>query len=401
MTARRDLRLLAAAVFLSSAGDFLALLALVLRVHDTSGSGYAVSALFAATMAPIVLLAPLAGLLVDRVETVRLIAVVSALQAAVAAALVPGHGLGVTLALVGLLGAGAAISQAAEAALVPAVAGGRLTVANGTVETARYAGFTAGPIAAGILTAGGGSGLALAVNAASFAAVAVGALAIRTRRHPVPAGPAQAAGRARDGFALLWHDAVLRVVVGAATAALVFLSVSMTAEVFYVTDVVGAGAGGLAAVITAWTTGMIAGARLLAGRASRGELALAALAALGIQGAGMAVGASWAVLPIVLGGFAVGGIGHGVKNVLVRTLIGERAPVRLHGRAFAAYNAARNTAELGALAAGGALVTVIGAQPALLIAGLGPVALAVAGLLTLSGRAGVPAAVTSGSGSPG
>ena len=45
----------------------------------------------------------------------------------------------------------------------------------------------------------------------------------------------------------------------------------------------------------------------------------------------------------------VGGLGHGVKNVMFRSLIHVRVPDRLHGRAFAAYNGIRNGAELGAL----------------------------------------------------
>ena len=59
------------------------------------------------------------------------------------------------------------------------------------------------------------------------------------------------------------------------------------------------------------------------------------------------------MLAFVLAGYVVGGVGHGVKNVLLRTLIQQRVPRHAHGRAFAAYNAARNTAELGALGAGG------------------------------------------------
>ncbi len=71
-------------------------------------------------------------------------------------------------------------------------------------------------------------------------------------------------------------------------------------------------------------------------------------------------------------GFAFGGVAHGVKNVLLRTLIHERVPEALRGRAFAAYNGARNGAELGALALGGARRRRAGARTALLVSGLGP-----------------------------
>ena len=81
-----------------------------------------------------------------------------------------------------------------------------------------------------------------------------------------------------------------------------------------------------------------------------------------------------------------GGIGHGVKNVLARTLIQERVPARLHGRAFAAYNGLRNGAELVALAAGGALVAAVGARPTLALAGALPVLAALAGVIVYRRR---------------
>jgi len=76
----------------------------------------------------------------------------------------------------------------------------------------------------------------------------------------------------------------------------------------------------------------------------------------------------------------VGGLGHGVKNVLARTLIQERVPDRLHGRAFAAYNGLRNGAELFALAGGGLLVAAIGGRATLALAG---------GVSMLAGLAGL------------
>jgi hypothetical protein len=117
----------------------------------------------------------------------------------------------------------------------------------------------------------------------------------------------------------------------------------------------------------------------------------AALVALAVQGAGMAAQTAWLFFPAALAGFAIGGVGHGVKNALVRTAIQDRVPGALHGRAFSAYGALRNGAELGAVGAGGVLVGAIGPQAALALAGLGPVVAAVAGLAALS-RAGRPGA---------
>ena len=186
----RDLRLLSAAVALSAAGDMLLVVVLALRVHDLTGSGFAVSALFGALMLPVVLLAPFAGRLVDRVETRRVLLCVSLAQAVAAGGLVFVDGLATILALTALVGAGAAIAGPAEAALVPAtVDEDRLAKANGWIETARYVGFTAGPLLAGALTAAGGTGLGLAANAASFAAVALAATLMHARRHPTLTQP--------------------------------------------------------------------------------------------------------------------------------------------------------------------------------------------------------------------
>ena len=168
----RDLRLLAGAVFLSAAGDLLALIVLALHVHELTGSGLAVSALFATTLVPAVAVAPLAGLVADRHESVRVIVVASLVQAIVAAGLAFAADLAAILALASLLAAGNAFAQAAEFTLVPAVAAaGRMTEAMGVLEAARYAGFAAGPLLAAAVAAFGARP-ALLVNAATFALIA-------------------------------------------------------------------------------------------------------------------------------------------------------------------------------------------------------------------------------------
>ncbi len=96
------------------------------------------------------------------------------------------------------------------------------------------------------------------------------------------------------------------------------------------------------------------------------------------------------MVPVALVGFLIGGVGHGAKNALIRTLVARRVPERMHGRAFAAYNAARNAAELSAIAAGGLLVTGVGPSAALVIAGLGPVVFGLAGLAALRRPLSVP-----------
>ena len=383
----RDVRLIVAAVGCSAFGDFLLWVPVALHLQAMTGSPLAVSAFFLALFGPSVALGGLAGRLADRVENARLLWTVSLAQGAVVAVMVLATGsLTAMLVLTVLLGVGVALGQPAEFALVPAAAGEqRVAEANGLVETARYAGMTAGPLLGGALAAGGLLEVALVLDAATFVAVAAAAMAMRARRDPRAAAPvAGDGGRARDGLAYLTADRVLRIALTAAVCALLFFSMSIAAEVFYVTDVLQAGDAAYGMLVASWTLGMVAGAVGLAPRVPAGALATAAVAGVAVQGAGIATAAAAGVLWAAFAGFTLGGIAHGVKNVLLRTLIHQRVPEALRGRAFAGYNAARNGAELGALGAAGVLVGAIGSQPALLLSGAVPLAIGVASLLLLA-----------------
>jgi predicted MFS family arabinose efflux permease len=417
----RDRRLLSGAVGLSALGDFLGFIPLALYVQERTGSGIAVAGLFIALWAPSVVLGGPAGLLADRVESRRLLRDVSLGQAAIALVLALTFGdLPATLALTALLGVGVALAQPAEFALVPAAAGpGGVAAANGRIEAARYLGFTLGPVLGGLLAAAGGTRIALLVNAASFLAVALAAQALRARREPhrgdhaedTNAGPASGgslpqahrrgrapsgAPRARDGIAFLLHDGVLAPVVIAAFVSLMFMTASATAEVFFAKDVLHAGDTGYGVLMTLWTLGMVVGSTLVASRVPAAAYATAALGAMALQGAGLALPTLWLVLPFALAAYLAGGIGHGTKNVVVRTLIHTRVPDELRGRAWAAYSAGRNAAELVALVGGGLLVAAIGARWTLLAAGALPVlAASVALAQATRRRASPPASLTS------
>lgn len=385
----RDLRLLAGAAGLSALGDFMAIFPLILHVQHQTGSAFGVSALIFALWGPVVLAAGVAGALVDRFENRGILIVVSLGQAAVVIAMLARiDSLGALLPLMMLLGFGVALSQPAEFALVPAAAGpdtdgGR---ANGLMETTRSIGFTAGPVVGGALGAAGLLWLALALNAASFVVVAAAAVAIRARRRPDRGEDAQARGRAREGFAFLVRERDIAITLGGAVAALAIFSISATAEPFFVTDSLRAGSLAYGVLLTSWTLGMAAGAAGLAHRVRRAQLAAGGLAAVVLQGFGIAGAAVSPVLWVALIGFVFGGVAHGVKNVLLRTLIHERVPDAVRGRAFSAYNGARNGAELGALVLGGIAVGALGARAALLAAGLGPATIGTASLLLLANR---------------
>jgi MFS family permease len=382
----RDLRLLAGAAGLSALGDFVGFLPLVVHVQHASGSAFAVAGLFLALWGPVVVGAGLAGAIVDRFENRALLVGASFAQAAIVVAIAFSvDELALLIPLVALLGVCVAVVQPAEFALVPAAAGEQdLGRANGRMETARALGFLLGPVLGGALGAAGLLTLALVVNAVSFAVVGIAGLVLRARRRPAHA--AEDRVRARDGLGVFVRERELAITLAGAVAALSLFTMSQTAEPFFATDVLHAGTLGYGILISAWTLGMVAGAAGLAHRVPAAHLAVVALVALVVQGAGLAGAGAASVLAVAVIGCAVGGTAHGAKNALLRTLIHERTPADLRGRAFATYNGARNGAELGALLLGGLFVGLVGARGTMLAAGLGGGLIGLLALLFLSTR---------------
>ena len=158
MTRRHDITLLSGAILVSALGDFLALIPLALALQRRPAPGVVVAGLFIALWTPVVLLAGPPGC-----------SWTAATRAASSSSRRWGRrssrsrsrspdSTAAILGLAALLGCGTAVAQPAEFALVPAVAGdGRLQHANGRVESARYLGYTLGPLLGAALAAGGGT----------------------------------------------------------------------------------------------------------------------------------------------------------------------------------------------------------------------------------------------------
>ncbi len=391
----RDRRELLLAGALSSFGDELALVALAIRVQDLTGDGYAVAALLAAGLVPMVILAPFAGSLVDRTETRRTLELVSVAQAIIAAALAFATALPLIIALVFLLGAGAAIANPAVFALVPVVAGDvGLTRANSSMEAARYVGMVSGPLAAGLLAAGPGTTAAMALNGATFLVIATVAASMRARRPPQTESATRTRGAAAAGFRWIVTDRILLVTVGSLACLVLFAAIDNVAEVFFADEVLGAPGWGYGVLAAAWLAGMIGGVVLVARRLRPSVFAASVFVAAVVGGLAVA-GAALSTTIVVAGSlFVVGGLANGVENASMRNLIYHRVPDHLHGRVFAAYIGVVNATQIAALALGGVLLAGVGSRDALLVGGLGTAIVGGLGALAYVGvrRTAPPAA---------
>ncbi len=384
-TGRRDLRLLVTSAGFTALGDELAVIALTLKVKDLTGSTFAVGALLIASLLPIVLLAPLAGFIVDRFETRRTLMIAAGFQAVLAAALAFVSDLPAILVLSALLGAGTAIASPALYSLVPTVAGGeRVTKANADLEVARYAGMVLGPVLAGVLPVIGGVTTALLVNAATFLVIVVAAAGIQARRMPRAERSPTDEDRAREGVRIIWRDRVLLAAFVTIAVVILFAVMDNVAEVFFASDVLQAGRWGYGLLASAWLAGMVGGASLIARRLPDDRLLPAVALSAMVAGAAIGLTALLPSLALAVCLFVIGGVGNGVATVSMRNLIVHRVPDRFLGRVFASYAALVNGVQLAAVALAAALVGGLGSRATLAIGGVGTL-LAGAGALAVFG----------------
>src|SRR5262249_61645893 len=107
--------------------------------------------------------------------------------------------------------------------------------------------------------------------------------------------PEPPVGRAWSGAKYLVQDKVLAVVMTVAFVSLLFMTTNWAANVFFAKEDLGLGDFGYGLMLTSWTAGMVLGATLLPRRIRSGTLAVAALVAIVVQGAGLAGPAIWLV----------------------------------------------------------------------------------------------------------
>ncbi|MGI5177421.1 MFS transporter [Dactylosporangium sp. CA-152071] len=376
---RADLGILTAGLAVSVAGDAAAFIALLLRLQP-HGSGW-VAALLAAELVPVVVLAPVVGRVVDRLETRGVLIVALLGQAVVAVPLALLDGPLPTVLLFAALAALAAFVRPATSSLVPAITGpsgrergyARLSLGFGL-------GWIFGPAVGGLFTGWFGVRAAVLADAATFALLAGACALLTVRRRP---DPSAAADDRSGGLRLLLADRVLTVAVLGVAISVGAAIVDNVAAPFRFVDQLGASSAQYGLYLTVWGAGVLVGSQLLPllHLSHRVAVAVACLAmGAGIAGIGLAPG-----LLLAYAAAALGGAGNGILNVAQNALITARTPPERHGRLFATVSAVNQTAIGGGTAAAAPLVAWLGGGGALITAGLTTMAAAAALLLVTAG----------------
>ncbi|MEU6378567.1 MFS transporter [Streptomyces sp. NPDC046909] len=347
------------ALLISTVGDEIALVALALRGADQSGLTSVVSAQMLAGLLPGILLGGPIGRIVDRHRADAVLGVTLALECLVAAAAAAvADGVVLLVATMLLLGALGAVAQTCVMALVPQLfpeSGVQLRV-NGVMESMRNAGYVVGPLAAGLLSAHGGTGLALAADAGTFAvalpAVPVISLWLARAAGPVSetagadddvaaentATTAKTEGGLRTGLALLWAGAQRRT-----TLTTIVVTVAATSGInvllpFFTEDVPG-GRATYGLVLAVWSVGLVLGPFALRGRLARRPTATTAVLATTVIGLAYLVVGARPLVPLMLTACLFGGMANAVQNVALRTYVMSDCPPDVRGRVGAAYGA--------------------------------------------------------------
>jgi len=400
---RRDLVIALVGRTVSTFGDGVALVALTLRLQADGAHPYEVGFLLAAGVIPQLLLARPVGRLVDAHDSRRLLVGGGLAEVAATIPLIFVHSVVVIVLLVAVLGAAAAITGATWSALVPRVVGeDHLGEAVSAQQSLNVLVLVGAPALGGLLAGAFGSGVPMAVDAATFAVVTVAAALVHTRRVPERVPIVDGSSRVRGGLAILRADRVLAPLLAGVAFVLLLVGMVDVVLVYLVRDTLHAGGVWYGVAEASWMAGMVAGS-LAAGRVRtergqvRATIAGAALACAGVAGfaAAPAVGI---IVPLSM----LGGVGNGYAGACLSTLLLTRTPDSARGRVSATASAVFGGAQGASLLLGG--VVAVALSPRAIYAAAGLLGLAAAGLVAVTSASGTPSRATpagaSGGGAP-
>jgi MFS family permease len=357
---------------ISHVGDGIAVVALVLLVQGSEGTGTAVGTLLLASALPR-FLGPLAGVVVDRVEQRTLMVACDLGNAAIFAAIVgfqPSFG-----ALLALVGTSAILdtlfAPAGRSAIPALVHADDLFQANAWMGTSLNLQVAVGTLLGGALVAAVGVRGALAVDALSFLLSAALLIGLPHLRPATSGSPRGFFAVGKDGLLFAWRTRVVRTFVIVLFLGVAFAAVDNVALVFLVRETLGGGPLAFGLVSAAFGIGMIAASVGLSIRRTSFAVTTLLIAAWLASGIGTIATGLAPLIAIAAVAQGVSGFGNGLENVAADTLIQRAVPREMLGRVFGLVSTAAFGGSTLAYAAGGPLLDLTSARTVFLIAGAG------------------------------
>ncbi len=372
---------------LSSFGDTLHYIALVVLVFRLTGQGVAVAGVVAAEIVPVLLLGPIAGVIIDRFNRKAVMVGSDLFRALLVLSLIWPQGVWHAYLVAAGLAAGNTFFGPTVQAVIPSLTTPDQRLAANSVawSTGRLVQILAAAIAGGLI-ASVGTGAAFAVNAASFAisAALILLLPIPARAGELGAGTKRglqdffgeaAAGltyATRDAFVsrLLLVQGLASFAVGATGALLVVLSEQHLRLP----------PAGFAWLIGAIGLGALLGPFIPNTLATDYRDARWLFVPYVVRGVGDVLIAIFTPLPVAMLILFVYGLNTSTGMVVFSSTIQGAVPDKVRGRVFTLLDVTWNAMRLLSLALGGVLVDAAGIRP---LFWLGGTLLALAGVLGL------------------
>lgn len=374
----------------SSFGDTLHYIALVVLVYQLTGQGVAVAILVAAEIIPILLLGPVAGVIIDRFNRKSVLIGADLLRAALVLSLVWPQNVWHAYVVAAGLAAGNAFFNPTVQAVIPSLTTPEQRLAANSVawSTGRLVQILAATVAGGLIAVIG-TGAAFVLNAATFI---VSALFIARLTIPAHAGQIDAGAKrgrstffadARAGLSFARHDrfvsrmlpvqALASLATGATSALLIVLAERHLR---------------LAPAGFAWLIGAIGVGALLGpfipntfARDYRDARWM--FVPYIVRGIGDVLIATVAGLPIALVILFVYGLNTSTGMVVFSSTMQSVIPDNVRGRVFTLLDVTWNASRLLSLAIGAVLVDVVGIRPVYWIGGTLLAASGILGLILL------------------
>ncbi len=371
-------------------GDVFNTVALSLLVLQLTDSGLGVTGVVVAEIVPILLLAPVAGTLVDKMSPVVVMVTADLARAVLAALLIVASGdVWAIYAIAACMAtASAFFAPAAGAALPALVSGDKLVAANSGIWVAAVVSQIALAPLAGLLVLAAGWEWAFAVNAASYVVSA----AVLTRLRLAPAGAMPIRSRWGSGMlggaTAIAGDRSLRVL--AAGQLLAALSAGATSALLVVLakDSLRLDAQGYGFMLAAIGVGAVVGP-VLVNRATQGVATPALVfGPFLLRGVVDIVLATVTAVPIALSALVAYGVGTSAGAVTFTSFLQAQTPAAVRGRVLAGFDSLWQFGRLISLILGGIAADQFGVRAVYAIGGILLIAAAGVGWRGLRSPAG-------------
>ena len=256
---------------------------------------------------------------------------------------------------------------------------GQLREGNGLLNIGFAVASVGGSALGGVLVASLSVAAALAVNAASFAVVALVLAMCRhlpdayTERTPFMA-------RIREALDYARTDRVARLLLGGEAVAIVLFTLIVPIEIVYAKETLETDEAGYGILLSSWGGGIVLGslAFLLLRRRSAAMLILLSTLAIGAGYLGMAVSRE---LWVACAFSVIGGLGNGIQWVSVMTALQEATPGDLQARITGLLESIASAMTGLGFLIGGVVTAVFSPPTAFFVSGIGVVLLVVLGAI--------------------